>query len=193
MNHPSPHIPLPGEGQALALRPRSQKGIGSVIATLDHPQRIAGVEIEAGAIWPDDRGCFTELFRFGEGGHAWARGFSAPLQVSAAVSFPGTIKAMHYHRRQTDLWAPLCGLFQLVLFDLRVASPTFGELNTLYAGEWRPWRLRIPAGVAHGYKTLGTEPGVMVYATDRFYDPGDEGRIPHDARELNYDWDLQHR
>jgi dTDP-4-dehydrorhamnose 3,5-epimerase len=29
--------------------------------------------------------------------------------------------------------------------------------------------------------------------TDRFYDPADEGRIPHDDPKIQYDWETQHK
>jgi dTDP-4-dehydrorhamnose 3,5-epimerase len=63
-------------------------------------------------------------------------------QVSAAVSYPGTIKAFHIHRRQTDCWVPLQGMLQVALEDLREDSPTFGARNTLYLGALRRWRSR---------------------------------------------------
>jgi dTDP-4-dehydrorhamnose 3,5-epimerase len=63
----------------------------------------------------------------------------------------------------------------------------------MYAGALRPWQILIPPGVAHGYKVLGQEPGLLVYLTDRFYDPEDEGRIPYNDANLNYDWELQHK
>jgi dTDP-4-dehydrorhamnose 3,5-epimerase len=86
------------------------------------------------------------------------------------------------------LWAPLSGMFQILLCDLRESSPSCGRLNTLFVGSLRPWKVRIPAGVAHGYKVLGTEPGYLIYATDRFYDPEDEGRMPFDHPGINYNW-----
>lgn len=122
------------------------------------------------------------------------RSFSADsTQVSAAVSYPGIIKAFHFHRHQTDVWAPLTGTFQVALADLRPDSPTFGRKNTLYVGEHRPWRILIPPGVAHGYKIVSPGPGVLVYATDRYYDPEDEGRIAHDHPDIGYDWATQHK
>lgn len=168
---------------AIAARPR--RDTGTWIAAPDGAGLIAGVAMEAGTLWPDDRGFFTELFRLPAG--------AGPVQVSAALSYAGTIKAVHYHRLQTDLWVPVRGQFQFALFDLRVESPTYGAVNTIFAGEWRPWRVRIPAGVGHGYKVLGPEPGLMVYATDRHYDPQDEGRIAHDDAGLNYAWETQFR
>jgi dTDP-4-dehydrorhamnose 3,5-epimerase len=63
----------------------------------------------------------------------------------------------------------------------------------LYVGQLRPWQILIPPGVAHGYKVVGTGPATLIYATDRFYNPADEGRIPHNDAHLNYDWELQHK
>lgn len=183
---------LPGEGAPLAVPRRAEHGIGRVILNPESPDLIQDVMVGPGAMWPDDRGFFTELFRFG-GDAELLRGFLPRAQVSAALSYSGTIKALHFHRRQTDLWAPVRGGLQVVLCDLRLEASTFGVVNTIYAGEWRPWRIRIPPGVGHGYKVLGPSPALMIYATDRFYDPSDEGRIPYNDPGLNYDWELQHK
>ncbi len=98
-------------------------------------------------------------------------------QISAASNYPGIIKAFHIHKHQTDCWTPAAGLLQVVLIDLRPESSTFGARNTLYVGALRPWQILIPPGVAHGYKVIALAPSVLVYATDRFYNPADEGRI----------------
>jgi len=82
---------------------------------------------------------------------------------------------------------------QVALVDLRCDSPTFGARNTLYVGVQRPWQLIIPPGVGHGYKVIGTEPALLVYVTDRLYDPGDEGRLAYDDPRINYDWETQHK
>ncbi|MHB8735632.1 MAG: dTDP-4-dehydrorhamnose 3,5-epimerase family protein [Terriglobales bacterium] len=165
---------------------RVRRDVGAVITLPDAPQLLPGVELETAKLWPDDRGYFSELFRFGQPG--LARDFRDGVQVATALSYPGTIKAVHYHQCQTDLWAVVRGELQVMLVDLRTASPMLGQVNTLFVGTWRPWRLRIPPGVGHGYKVLGSEPVLLVYATDRFHDPGDEGRLPFDCPELNYDW-----
>jgi dTDP-4-dehydrorhamnose 3,5-epimerase len=114
-------------------------------------------------------------------------------QVSAALSYPGTIKAFHYHLLQTDLWVPAVGMFQVALVDLRIGSRTYGRKNTLYAGSLRPWQVRIPPGVAHGYKVLGERAGMLVYVTSQIYNPKDEGRIAYNHDDLQYDWETQHK
>ena len=95
---------------------------------------------------------------------AWAAGWPRRFppettQVSAALNYPGTIKAFHYHLHQTDCWTPVKGLLQVALVDLRLGSPTFGARNTMYVGALRPWQVLIPPGVRHGYKVIGTRRG----------------------------------
>jgi dTDP-4-dehydrorhamnose 3,5-epimerase len=171
--------------------PECEKGIGSVILKIDSPQLIDGVRLQPVALWPDDRGYFLEVQRIGQG---LAGGFPAQTtQISAAYNYPGTIKAFHYHLRQTDCWAPVVGLLQVALVDLRMGSATYGARNTLYIGALRPWQILIPPGVAHGYKVIGSVPAVLVYLTDRFYDPQDEGRILHNDPHIQYDWETQHK
>ena len=171
--------------------PNNQKGLGAVILSPESPDLIEGVRVQPFPIYPDDRGYFLEVQRIGRGLTA---GFPAETtQISAAINFPGTIKAFHYHLHQTDCWTPAQGMLQVALADLRVGSPTFGKRNTLYVGSLRPWHVLIPPGVAHGYKTIGSGEAILVYLTDRFYNAKDEGRIPYDDPSIAYDWDTQRK
>lgn len=162
-----------------------------MIRTPDSPDLIEGVTIRPFELWPDDRGYFLEVARMGQG---LAAGFPAEsTQVSAALSYPGTIKAFHYHLHQTDLWVPATGMFQVTLVDLRPESRTFGRKNTMYVGALKPWQFLIPPGVGHGYKIIGEQPGILVYVTNRLYNPKDEGRIAYNDPSIAYDWELQHK
>jgi dTDP-4-dehydrorhamnose 3,5-epimerase len=169
----------------------SDAGIGVVIQSAEDKRLIDGVSVSPVTLWPDDRGYFLEIARMG-------RGLSchfdpASTQVSAALSYPGTIKAFHFHRYQTDLWVPTMGMFQVALVDLRPESKSFGVKNTLYVGALRPWQVLIPPGVGHGYKVIGSGPAMLTYLTNRFYDPQDEGRIPYNDSRIAYDWEVQHK
>jgi dTDP-4-dehydrorhamnose 3,5-epimerase len=171
--------------------PECERGIGDVITRSDSAQLIHGVQCLPLTLWPDDRGYFVEVQRAGQGLVS-----QFPLettQISAALNYPGIIKAFHYHLHQTDVWTPAMNMLQVALIDLRPGSPTFARRNTLYVGNLRPWQILIPPGVAHGYKVLGAGPSLLIYATDRFYNPSDEGRIPYDDPRLNYDWELQYK
>src|SRR5579883_193083 len=171
--------------------PKAQPGIGKVILSPTSADLIADVALQPFPLWPDDRGYFLEIARLGEG--LVAEFPAKGSQVSAALNYPGIIKAFHFHRHQTDYWVPAAGLLQVVLVDLRRQSRTFGAKNTLYVGALRPWQIRIPPGVAHGYKVIGEQPSVLVYITNRTYNPDDEGRIAYNDGSIAYDWELQHK
>jgi dTDP-4-dehydrorhamnose 3,5-epimerase len=143
---------------------------------------IPGVKVEPVTLFPDDRGYFLEVVRL-----------SSPptAQISATLSYPGTIKAFHVHEKQTDVWTPVAGMFQVVLVDMRPGGER--RVETIFAGDLKPLQITIPPGVGHGYKVVGARPGVLVYYTDRFYDPSDEGRIPYNDPSINYDWSTQHK
>jgi len=171
--------------------PPCEAGIGTIVTSPTGRGLIDGVKIETTIVWPDDRGYFFEVARLGQG---LVGGFAPDsLQVSATFTYPGAIKAFHYHLHQTDCWIPAIGMVQVALVDLREDSATFGAKNTLYVGNLRPWQILIPPGVAHGYKVIGTMPAGLIYVTSRVYDPSDEGRIPYNNTRLNYDWELQHK
>ncbi|HTP70198.1 MAG TPA: dTDP-4-dehydrorhamnose 3,5-epimerase family protein [Dongiaceae bacterium] len=182
-------------GLQLAMEKASTKGLGKIITTPGSQDLIAGVQVEPMHIHPDDRGFFTELARLG------AEGIAAQMvpeglkqiQISATLTYPGTIKAIHYHCYQTDLWLPIAGMLQVFLYDLRRDCQTFGRINTLYVGQLRPWKILIPPGVGHGYKVLGNQPAYLVYLTDRHYNPKDEGRLAYDHPDIGYDWEIQHK
>jgi dTDP-4-dehydrorhamnose 3,5-epimerase len=181
-------------GVELAILRRSEKTVGKVIDRPDSPDLIRGVRIEPLQSYPDDRGFFMELARLGKG---LAEGMipegDRRIQVSFTLTYPGTIKAIHYHAEQTDLWAPVFGMVQVFLYDLRRNSKTFGVINTLFIGSYRLWKVLIPPGVGHGYKALGVEPVQLVYFTDRHYNPADEFRIAYNHPAIAYDWETQHK
>ncbi|MGH9743470.1 MAG: dTDP-4-dehydrorhamnose 3,5-epimerase family protein [Candidatus Acidiferrum sp.] len=181
-------------GIEMAILRRSEKTLGKIIAKPDSADLIDGVRIEPLSVHPDDRGFFMELARLGKGiAVNMMPDDIRKVQVSFTLTYPGTIKAIHYHSEQTDLWAPVSGMVQVFLYDLRRHSKTFGAVNTIYAGRFRPWEILIPPGVGHGYKALGVEPIQLLYFTDRHYNPADELRIPYDDPSVSYDWETQHK
>jgi dTDP-4-dehydrorhamnose 3,5-epimerase len=150
---------------------------------------IEGVKVKQLVRRPDDRGFFQEILRDDEG---LLRQFG---QASMSKTYPGVIKAFHYHEKQDDLWFFPAGNAQVVLHDLRPNSPTHRETNTFYMGEDNPVLLLIPRLVAHGYRTLGEKPALIVYFTTEHYDPNDpdEKRIPFDDPGIAFEWETKMR
>ncbi|HBE89926.1 MAG: spore coat protein [Candidatus Andersenbacteria bacterium RIFCSPHIGHO2_12_FULL_46_9] len=148
---------------------------------------IEGVVVEGIKTMPDDRGFFREIFRTKESV------LESVSQLSTTMSYPGVIKAFHYHEKQDDLWYCMKGMIQAVLFDQRAAATTKGITQVITMGEHKPVTLFIPHGVVHGYKVLGNEPAWLVYATTRVYDPQDEFRLAHDDANISFDWTVKPR
>jgi dTDP-4-dehydrorhamnose 3,5-epimerase len=72
----------------------------------------------------------------------------------------------------------------LVLVDVRAGSPTEKIVTKLILGDGQSLLVRIPPGVAHGCRNVGSKTARIVYMTDVHFspDPGetDEGRLPWD-------------
>src|SRR5262245_42985334 len=93
---------IASHGDLVLVLPECDRGIGSLITSPDSSQLIAGVEVSPVTFWPDDRGYFLEVQRLGRG--LAAHFPAATSQISAALNYPGSVKAFHYHLHQTDCW-----------------------------------------------------------------------------------------
>ncbi len=150
---------------------------------------IEGVKIKNLIVRPDDRGFFMEVLKFGEETYADIK------QTSYTETYPGVIKAFHWHKRQTDIWCVVSGMAQVVLYDLREDSKTKGMTDVLYSGDKNYSLISIPPGVVHGYKVLGNEKVSLFYHTTEAYDPNspDEERIAWNDPSIGFNWTTQNR
>jgi len=146
--------------------------------------QIEGVRIKQIRRYSDDRGFFSEIIKFGE------ESFCEVKQTSYTETYPGVVKAFHWHKKQFDVWFPARGNMQVVLHDMRQDSPTFGITQVIYGGEDNPVLVLIPPYIAHGYRVLGAEKCSLFYHTSEAYDPKnpDEERIAFDSPEIGFDW-----
>lgn len=137
----------------------------------------------------DDRGTFMEVLRDDDN---LLERFG---QASTSMSYPGVIKAFHYHELQDDIWYFPVGNAQVVLYDMRKEVSSYRETSVYYMGEENPSILLIPKGVAHGYRVLGQKPAMILYFTTKSYqaDNPDEYRIAHDDPTINFDWTTKSR
>lgn len=150
---------------------------------------ILDVKIKQLTLHPDDRGFFMEVLKFGEETYAEIK------QTSYTETYPGVIKAFHWHNRQTDIWCVVSGMAQVVLHDLRENSKTKGMTDVLYSGDKNYLLISIPPGVAHGYRVLGNEKVSLFYHTTEAYDPKnpDEERIAWNDPSIGFDWSTENR
>jgi dTDP-4-dehydrorhamnose 3,5-epimerase len=121
----------------------------------------------------DDRGDVIELWST-----AWQEfqdGTVFPAKhVYQSATDPGVVKCWHLHESHTDQFTVTRGKLQVCLVDLREESSTFGQANSVILGMQRPRFLRIPPGVMHGWKALGTVESIVVNFQTEPYDAKDE-------------------
>jgi dTDP-4-dehydrorhamnose 3,5-epimerase len=145
---------------------------------------IDGVVIKKLRVIPDERGRLMEILRRDDD---FFREFG---QVYMTTAYPGVVKGWHYHKRQYDNMAVVKGMMKIVLYDGRKESPTFGQINEIFAGEHNPVLVHIPPFVYHGFKCISDEEAVVVNTPTEVYkyaEP-DEFRVhPHD-NDIPYDW-----
>jgi len=148
---------------------------------------IDGVEIKSLRVIPDERGRLMEILRRDD-----------PMyekfgQVYMTTTYPGVIKAWHFHERQDDNITVVKGMLKLVLYDDREGSSTRGELNEFFIGDHRPALVHVPKGVFHGWKCIGQEEALVINCVTEPYDykDPDEQRLPFDSDQVPYDWDVK--
>jgi len=144
---------------------------------------IAGVLTKKLIRYPDERGFFEEWIRVSD--PFFAEGFG---QLSHSHMIEGVVKAWHVHKVQVDWWYVMKGTVKVALYDTRLDSKTFKEIQEFVVGDDKEIMiLKIPAGVAHGCKVL-IGPADLVYVTSSVYSKDEEGRIPYDDSGIGYDW-----
>jgi dTDP-4-dehydrorhamnose 3,5-epimerase len=145
---------------------------------------IDGVAVRRTRIVPDGRGRLGEIMRADD---PWFEKFG---QVYFTTTYPGVIKAWHYHKKQTDHFYVIKGIVKVALYDQREDSPTQGIVNELYLGEHCPGLVRIPPGVLHGWMGVGQAEAYIVNVVSEMYNYSDPDEFRTDAHDndIPYEW-----
>ena len=153
-------------------------------ATVAKHPRIHDVKTKALRLIPDERGFLMEILRADE-----RELFTKFGQVYVSATYPGVVKAWHYHQKQVDHFVCVAGMVKLVLVDTRENSPTKGAVNEFFLGTQNPTLVQVPNLVYHGWKCISAEMALVVNVPTEPYhyaDPDEYRLAPHDT--LPYDW-----
>jgi len=145
---------------------------------------IEGVKVKPLRMIPDERGRLMELLRADD------EIFIKFGQVYMTTVYPGVVKAWHYHKKQYDNFVAVRGMIKLVLYDAREDSPTRGEINEFFIGDWNPQLVQIPPGVYHGFKCISETEAIVINIPTEVYDYAqpDEYRLDPHRGGIPYDW-----
>jgi len=146
---------------------------------------IDGVAAKTLNIIPDERGRLMEILRSDDDI------FTQFGQVYMTTTYPGVVKAWHYHKKQEDFIACIKGMIKLVLYDDREGSPPRGQIDEFYVGDHKPRLVRVPRMVYHGWKCISLDEALIINAPTMVYDyrEPDEFRIDPHINDIPYDWE----
>lgn len=145
---------------------------------------IDGVKTKPLRVIPDERGRLMEMLRCDD------EVFQKFGQVYLTTAYPGVVKAWHYHKIQTDNFVVVKGMMKIVLYDDRAGSPTRGQVNEFFLGDFNPTLLQIPPMVWHGFKCISTDEAMVVNCPTEPYnrEHPDEYRADPHQNDIPYDW-----
>jgi dTDP-4-dehydrorhamnose 3,5-epimerase len=110
------------------------------------------------------------------------------VQGNRSDSAAGTIRGLHFHRKQADYWLCLKGRLLVCLHDVRPSSPTTGVTQGIILDGSTNAGIYIPPGVLHGFGAL--EDSTLTYLVDNFYDSTDEFGVRYDDPAIGFDWPI---
>jgi len=94
----------------------------------------------------------------------------SPYQVDITVSYPGTVRAFHYHDYKTEWMFAVRGHYKFVLTDpMEIVYLSEDEVVEITPGRW------------HGYQNIGTDEGIIMEIADKRHnlDNPDDKRKPY--------------
>jgi dTDP-4-dehydrorhamnose 3,5-epimerase len=131
----------------------------------------------------DDRGMLFEMFD-----PRW-EGITEPLVYAYATTCrPGLAKGWAIHKEHSDRYFPMFGEGEVVLYDVRPDSPTYGKIEQVFLSEHDRTLLTIPRFVWHAMRAIGTRDFVLVNFPTIPFDHAnpDKYRLPIDTPLIPY-------
>jgi len=144
---------------------------------------IEGVEVRPAITHADERGTVCEIWD-----ERWDFAAGPVPFVYTITIRPGQAKGWIVHELQDDRLFFISGSVRVALFDAREDSPTFGRVSVHYLGVNSRGIIRVPAGVFHALRNLGTDDVVFVNLPTMPYDHEnpDKRRLPLDTDQIPY-------
>lgn len=149
--------------------------------------KLPGVSIIKPAVFTDERGYFTELYRQS---HFAEVGIRAQfVQDNFSCSRRGVLRGLHFQiiKPQGKLVTCLRGAVLDVAVDINPASLTYREWIGVELSDYNHHQIWIPPGYAHGFLVL-SESADLYYKCTELYDPSDEAGVHWADDSIGIDW-----
>ncbi len=151
------------------------------------PTRLDGTILLEPAFHGDARGFFLESYR----ANVWAQHGvdDAFVQDNHSRSGRGVLRGMHFSvgAGQAKLVRCARGRILDVVVDLRRASPTYGEWESVELDDARARQLYVPVGFAHGFCVL-SDVADVTYKCSTYYDAAVERGFHYADPDVGIAW-----
>lgn len=140
-------------------------------------EEIHGCLIRHSVTHADERGTLTEVFD-----ERWEFTSEPVNYIYTSTIRADQVRGWVVHLEQDDRLFFVKGTAKVALYDAREDSETFGVVNIHYFGDHDRALVRIPAGVVHAVKNVGSDEVVFMNLPTQPYaheDP-DKYRFPRD-------------
>lgn len=134
----------------------------------------------------DDRGMLCEIYDPRTGWHP------DPMVYCYFYTIrPGLIKGWAVHKEHEDRYFVLKGEMEVVLYDDRPDSSTYGLVSKIYLTEHKRRLMNIPAGIWHANRNVGGSDVIAINFPTMAYDHKnpDKYRLPLDTDKIPYKFD----
>ncbi|HEY5111341.1 MAG TPA: dTDP-4-dehydrorhamnose 3,5-epimerase family protein [Acidimicrobiales bacterium] len=151
---------------------------------------IPGLFLLESPVWSDTRGFFREWYKRGDFEESVV---NFPIQQgSFSTSRRGVIRGLHYSiapEGQAKLVTCVFGELDDVIVDIRVGSPTFGQVEVIHLAANEERSVLVPVGVAHGI-CVTSELAVLTYLLSSPFNAPMELEIDPFDPAINVPWTL---
>src|SRR5215218_5883380 len=95
------------------------------------------------------------------------------------------------HEEHEDRYFILLGEMEVIFYDNRPDSPTYGEASSVVLSEYRRRLMNIPTHIWHANRNIGSRDVIVVNLPTRPYDHAspDKYRLPLDTDEIPYQFE----
>jgi len=154
-------------------------------------QKIPDVILVTPKVFRDDRGFFTEVYKYPDFEKAGLKKHF--VQINHSRSQKNVLRGLHYQKEpmaQAKLVRVIVGEVFDVAVDLRKDSPWYGQWVGVYLNAHDLKMLYIPEGFAHGF-CVTSDIAEAVYYTTNVYSPTDERGIAWNDPLLKISWPVK--
>ncbi|MEK6872570.1 MAG: dTDP-4-dehydrorhamnose 3,5-epimerase family protein [Nanoarchaeota archaeon] len=108
-------------------------------------------------------------------------------QNLVSIVNPGSIKGLHFHKKQTEYTTCINGtILYVAIKEIKGSS----LIKKFQIGVSNRILIKTPPGIWHGYKVLGNSEAIILYTMDKLYNPKDTDTLDRNPYYFGNIWKI---